>query len=96
MFSELQLLNLAGYDFACIIYYALTLIDRNSEVCELCFSAICLAKLIYLVKIKENIGFIKFVVMRKRIFFRYFPFSIDNLLHYLALCGTSFVLGQHA
>ena len=41
----------------------------------------------YSIKMKD-IGLIKFVVLRKRIF-RYFPFSIDNFLHYLALCGMS-------
>ena len=33
------------------------------------------------------------MVFKKRIF-RFFPFSIDNFLHYLALCGTNFIPGQ--
>ena len=40
-----------------------------------------------------NIGLIKFVVLRKGIL-DFFPFSVDNFLHHLALHGTSFVLGQ--
>ena len=57
----------------------------------MCFSVICLTRLIYLIKIKDNIGLIKFVVLRNGIF-RFSLFSVDNFLHYLALCGTSFVL----
>ena len=58
----------------------------------MCFLVICLIglkSLIYLIKISDNIDLIKFVATRKRIF-RYFPLSVDNFLHYLALCGTSY------
>ena len=94
-YKHLKFPNLAGF-----CSYALTLTvtrmhfsfekrDSNFlKVCEMGFSVICLTRLIYLIKIKDNIGLINFMVLRKRIF-RYFPFSIDNFLHYLALCGTS-------
>ena len=45
-------------------------------------------KIIYLIKISDNIYLIKFVVWEKG-FSKIFPFSVDNFLHYLALCGTS-------
>ena len=100
-YKHLKFPNLARF-----CSYALTLSDHDSDtlqfekwdsnflnVHEMCFLAICLSKLIYFINIKDNIGLIKFVVLRKRIF-RYFPFSINNFLNYLALCDTSFVLGQ--